>query len=99
MLWERVSAPDRTMDRDHRLDPDGLRPNRRTLKGRVSSGLFRASLCWQAAETKEAHGGAGKLWDMNHLGEPQSAAGIPVLFLAIGLGELGRLGWMLLSGK
>ena len=37
-----------------RLDPDARRPNRRTLKGRVSSGLFGASFCWHAAETKQA---------------------------------------------
>ena len=64
-----------------RLDPDVRRPNRKTLKGCAHSGLFGASLCSQAAETEEAHGGADKpvvqrrLWEMTQLGEPQSAAG------------------------
>src|SRR5271166_6513085 len=43
-----------------RLDPNARRPNRRTLKGHVPTGLFGASLCSQAAETKEAHGAADK---------------------------------------
>src|SRR5208283_5470627 len=47
---------------NRRLDPDARRSTRRTSrrtpKGRVPTGLFGASLCWQAAETKEAHGGA-----------------------------------------
>jgi len=64
-----------------RLDPDVRRPNRKTLKGCATSRLFGASLCSQAAETEEAHGGADKpvvqrrLWEMTQLGEPQSAAG------------------------
>ena len=93
MLRERASAPDRTMDRDHRrFDrhtpvsiqmPDGLIEE--LSKDVFPSGLFGASLCSQAAETKEAHGAADKpvvqrlCGHMTHLGEPQSAAGVPAL--------------------
>jgi hypothetical protein len=36
---------------------------------------------------------------MTHLGEPQSAAGVPVLFLGIGLINLDWLGWMNFSRR
>ena len=47
---------------NRRHDPDARRPTRITLKGRVPSGLFRASLCWQAAETKEAQAVPTNRW-------------------------------------
>ena len=36
---------------------------------------------------------------LTHLAEPQSAAGIPLLFLGVGLINLGWLGWLFFSGR
>ncbi len=92
MLRERASAPDRTMDRDHcRFDrhapvsiqmPDSLIEQ---LSKDVSP---LASLVLHSARKQprprrlrrcRETGGPTAVRDMTHLGEPQSAAGIPAL--------------------
>jgi len=82
-----------------RLDPDARRSNRRTLKGRVLSCLFGASLGSQAAETREnravlANCGTWTTWRSRSL-----RLGFPLVFLTIGLINLGLLSWMFFSGK
>jgi len=85
MLRERASAPDRTMDRDHRRFENHTPVSIQMLDGlleKLSKEVFPLASCFiliASSRDQRGSGGAGKLWDLNHLEEPQSAAGVPAL--------------------
>ena len=92
MLRERASAPDRTMDRDHRRfdrhTPVSIQMPDSLIEQLSKDVSLLASLVLHSARKQprprrlrrcRQTDRSTALWHMTHLGEPQSAAGVPAL--------------------
>jgi len=91
MLRERASAPDRTMDRDHRRFENHTPVSIQMLDGlleKLSKEVFPLASCFTLLASSRDQGGSRRcrqtggptaVRHLTHLGEPQSAAGVPAL--------------------